>query len=99
MQYLSVALSLAAAIPIGPQASARALRQLPDSLVLPARPDSLARLDSLARPDSTLSARRDSLDLLGKSSLEQPAFSTAKDSIITDFSGGNRKIYYRLHRV
>ncbi len=94
MQYLSVALSLAAAIPIGPQASARALRQLPDSLVLPARPDSLARLDSLARPDSTLSARRDSLDLLGKSSLERPAFSTAKDSIITDFSGGNRKIYY-----
>ena len=50
------------------------------------------RLDSLHRADSI--ARRDSLDLLKKSSLERPAFSTAKDSIITDFTDGRRMIYY-----
>ena len=48
--------------------------------------------DSTARADSI--ARADSLDLLSKSSLEQPAFSTAKDSIIEDFSDGKRMIYY-----
>ena len=57
-----------------------------DSLILAARLDSLHRADSIAR--------RDSLDLLKKSSLERPAFTTAKDSIITDFTGGQRKIYY-----
>ena len=45
-------------------------------------------------PDSSLTARRDSLDLLSKSSLERPAFTTAKDSIVTDFSDGKRLIYY-----
>ena len=53
-----------------------------------------ARRDSLARADSISKSRADSLDLLSKSSLEVPAFSTAKDSIITDFSGGRRMIYY-----
>ena len=48
--------------------------------------------DSTARADSI--ARADSLDLLSKSSLEQPAFSAAKDSIIEDFSDGKRMIYY-----
>ena len=48
--------------------------------------------DSTARADSI--ARRDSIDLLSKSSLEQPAFSAAKDSIIEDFSDGKRMIYY-----
>ncbi len=57
-----------------------------DSMLLAARLDSLHRADSIAR--------RDSLDLLKKSSLERPAFTTAKDSIITDFTGGQRKIYY-----
>ena len=67
----------------------------PDSLEIPPR-DSLIRLqkDSLQRADSVAAARRDSLDMLGKSSLERPAFTTAKDSIITDFSGGKRMIYY-----
>ncbi len=50
--------------------------------------------DSLARIDSLETARRDSLALLDKSSLERPAFTTAKDSIITDFSDGKRLIYY-----
>ena len=50
--------------------------------------------DSLDRADSISRSRSDSLDLLSKSSLEVPAFSTAKDSIITDFSGGRRMIYY-----
>ena len=44
--------------------------------------------------DSLAAAKKDSLDLLGKSSLERPAFTTAKDSIITDFSNGKRTIYY-----
>ncbi len=70
---------------------------------LATRADSLAiRPDSLSRrfqPDSSLlfprtNARQDSLDMLGKSSLDRPAFSTAKDSIITDFTGGKRIIYY-----
>ena len=53
---------------------------LPDSVIARHRADSIAR--------------RDSLDMLGKSSLERPAFSTAKDSIITEFTGGERKVYY-----
>ena len=57
---------------------------LPDSVI--ARRDSIHRADSIAR--------RDSLDMLEKSSLDLPAFSTAKDSIITEFTGGERKVYY-----
>jgi len=55
----------------------------------------MAILDSLKMKhisDST--ARADSLDLLQKSSLERPAFTEAKDSIVEDFSNGNKKIYY-----
>ena len=59
-----------------------------------AQPDSatLARRDSLHHADSL--HRIDSIAKLGKSSLEQPAFSSATDSIISDFSGGRRLIYY-----
>ena len=64
---------------LGLSAAAHPLRQ---------QPDSLARADSLAQ------AQADSLNMLEKSSLTLPAFSTAKDSIITDFSNGQRKIYY-----
>ncbi len=53
-------------------------------------PDTLKPLQA----DSLKTARADSLDLLKKSSLERPAFSTAKDSIITDFTGGKRMVYY-----
>lgn len=76
---------------------AQDLSSLPDTLKLP-RADSLVtpRTDSLGTPrtDSLGAARADSLDLLKKSSLERPAFSTAKDSIITDFTGGKRLVYY-----
>ncbi|MBQ4389403.1 MAG: LPS-assembly protein LptD [Bacteroidales bacterium] len=76
---------------------AQDLSSLPDTLKLP-RADSLAppRTDTLGTPrtDSLGAARADSLDLLKKSSLERPAFSTAKDSIITDFTGGKRLVYY-----
>ena len=88
LQYLfltSLCISL-----LWPSAEARGLRQEPDSTQTSVH----ARMDSLRRADSLAIARRDSLDLLNKSSLEQPAFSTAKDSIITDFSNGQRKIYY-----
>ena len=74
---------------------AKRLRQLPDSLPV-SRTDSLknAVRDSVQRADSLAAAKRDSLDVLNKSSLDRPAFSTAKDSIITDFSNGKRMIYY-----
>ena len=67
-------------------------RQVADSLLgaKTSRPDSLQALQA----DSVLVSKPDSLDMLNKSSLERPAFSTAKDSIITDFSGGRRMIYY-----
>lgn len=52
----------------------------------------LAAMDSIAFADSV--SRADSMALLGKSSLERPAFSTARDSIIEDFSDGKRMIYY-----
>ena len=77
---------------------------LPDSLLVPDSippiSDSLRAIndsvsfakDSIARADSI--ARRDSLDMLKKSSLEAPAFTTARDSIIEDFSNGKRMIYY-----
>lgn len=58
---------------------------LPDSTTL-ARRDSLRQVDSLRRADSVA--------LLGKSSLDVPAFSHAQDSMISDFSNGQRKIYY-----
>ena len=57
-------------------------------------PDSatLARRDSLRQADSL--HRADSMALLGKSSLEQPAFSNAADSMISDFSRGQRIVHY-----
>ena len=117
LQYLLSAVLLLALT--GVPASARRLRQAPDSVTLAtvdsllhSRRDSallslrdstfrpfhdsafLARRDSARLADSLASARADSLDMLSKSSLEVPAFSTAKDSIITDFSDGKRLIYY-----
>lgn len=63
---------------------------LPDKMELP---DSLkAKRDSTFRADSI--SRADSLDLLNKSSLDAPAFTAAKDSIIEDFSNGKRIIHY-----
>ncbi len=48
--------------------------------------------DSIARADSIF--RKDSVSMLKKSSLEAPAFTTARDSVIEDFSNGKRMIYY-----
>ena len=48
--------------------------------------------DSIARADSIF--RSDSLALLKKSSLDAPAFTAARDSIIEDFSDGKQLIYY-----
>lgn len=52
----------------------------------------LERRDSIARADSL--NRSDSLYLLSKSSLERPAFSQARDSIVEVFSEGKRMVYY-----
>ncbi len=60
------------------------LRAVQDSLLLVQ--DSIARADSIFR--------KDSVDMLSKSSLEAPAFTTARDSIIEEFSDGKRIIYY-----
>ena len=73
------------------------LSPLTDSLSAGA--DSIAPVDSaLWRRDSTMRAdstfRADSLALLEKSSLDLPAFSGAKDSIVEVFSDGQRKIFY-----
>ena len=53
---------------------------------VPAVSDSISRNDSIAKSDS--------LDLLNKSSLDAPAFTAARDSIVEDFSNGKRMIYY-----
>ena len=95
LQYLTA--GALAAVLIGTPLQARMLRQVPDSLAQSASPRDSARLqaaDSVMRADSVAAARKDSLDMLQKSSLERPAFTTAKDSIITDFSDGKRMIYY-----
>ena len=64
-----------------------------DSAARPLMPDSLVAVrDSIHRADSIKSA--DSLSMLRKSSLESPAFTVAKDSIIEDFSNGKKMIYY-----
>ena len=59
----------------------------------PVLTDSLAAVkDSIHRADSI--NRADSLDLLNKSSLDAPAFTTARDSIVEDFSEGRQIIHY-----
>ena len=62
----------------------------PDSIVVSdsvkALRDSLHRVDSLFKIDSAA--------LQKQSSLEAPAFSTAKDSVVEVFSDGQRKIFY-----
>ena len=64
-----------------------------DSTAAPVISDSLrAVMDSTFRADSI--AAEDSVKLLKKSSLQAPAFTTAKDSIIEDFSDGKKTIYY-----
>ena len=64
-----------------------------DTVALPEISDSLRAVrDSMARADSLASI--DSLNMLKKSSLEAPAFTTARDSIVEDFSNGKRMIYY-----
>ncbi len=50
-------------------------------------------IDSVAVVRDSI-ARADSLSLLGKSSLDVPAFSGAKDSIVEVFTDGQRKIFY-----
>ena len=49
-------------------------------------------MDSIARADSIF--KQDSIAMLRKSSLEAPAFTAARDSIIEDFSDGKKLIYY-----
>lgn len=68
--------------------------ELPDTLSANVmQSDSAAfAADSAFRADSI--ARTDSLALLQKSSLELPAFTSATDSIIEDFTNGNKRIYY-----
>ena len=69
------------------------LEHMPDSAAVSVLSDSLKFVrDSIHRADSIKAA--DSLQMLHKSSLEAPAFTVAKDSIIEDFSDGKQMIYY-----
>ena len=71
-----------------------------DTTLSPAKADSLKRIadsldkvrESIRIADST--ARADSLDMLSKSSLTSPVFTTAGDSIVEIFSNGRRLVYY-----
>lgn len=72
-------------VPLAGGAKPKKEAALPDSATL-ARRDSMARADSLFR--------RDSLAGLSYSSLKQPAFSNARDSIVEVFTDGKRMIYY-----
>ncbi len=70
-----------------------ALREAVSDTSKPVLSDSLLAVrDSIATADSI--HRADSLDLLTKSSLDAPAFTTARDSIIEDFSNGKQIIHY-----
>ena len=65
---------------------------LVDSLA-PVLTDSMkAEMRKKAYADSIRKA--DSVSMLSKSSLDVPAFTAAKDSIVEDFSNGNQKIFY-----
>ena len=71
----------------------RAAAEAADTVTIPEISDSLRAVrDSMARVDSLAAA--DSVNMLRKSSLEAPAFTTARDSIVEDFSDGKRMIYY-----
>ena len=59
---------------------------------LAARDSAALAADSLRIVDSLYAA--DSLALLSKSSISMPVFSSAGDSIVEDFSGGHRMVYY-----
>lgn len=74
----------------GDSLSAKSLRPDGDTA---ARTLGFSMRDSISRPDTSVLAA-DSAALLSKSSLERPAFSTARDSIIEDFSDGRQMIYY-----
>lgn len=67
-------------------------KPLGDTLTL-AQQDSIKNVrDSIHRADSIF--RADSAELAGKSSLDFPAFTEAKDSIVENFSNGQRLITY-----
>ena len=61
--------------------------------IAPVLTDSMkAEMKKKAYADSIRKA--DSVSMLSKSSLDVPAFTAAKDSIVEDFSNGNQKIFY-----
>ena len=67
--------------------------KLADSVSVPILNDSIKAVkDSIARADSI--HRLDSMRMLEKSSLDAPAFTAARDSIVEDFSNGKKMIYY-----
>ena len=75
------------------RARQNAAEEVADTTSVPEISDSLRAVrDSMARVDSLAAA--DSVNMLSKSSLEAPAFTTARDSIVEDFSDGKRMIYY-----
>lgn len=72
-----------------------AVQVLGDSVTLSVAADTLDAADSLLSAADTLAAR-DSLSVVDtvEGMLSMPAFSTAVDSVIEDFSSGRKMIYY-----
>ena len=91
--FLQNLTALAFVLAVASHSAGAQVSSLPDTLIT-GRQTLRPQVDSLMMADSLKAAQADSLDLLHKSSLERPAFSTAKDSIITDFRDGRRMIYY-----
>jgi len=73
-------------------ADSEKIEEILDSAAMAAADSLKAVRDSLHRADSLF--RADSMAMLSKSSLDMPAFTGARDSIIEDFSEGHRIIYY-----
>ena len=71
---------------------AAAVKSLVDTNTLALSDSLAAKRDSIHHADSIHKA--DSLELLTKSSLDAPAFTAARDSIIEDFSNGRQIIHY-----
>ena len=69
---------------ISAESSATGVPELTDSMR--AVRDSIALADSIRKADSLI--------ILSKSSLDAPAFTAARDSIVEDFSNGKKMIYY-----
>ena len=81
---LQILPDMSVAVPDSVLRDSTALDTLPVGADSVSVPDSLEATDSLFRPDTTVRSGM----------LDMPAFSTAVDSVVEDFSSGRKMIYY-----